>query len=89
MHTMRILLRIGKWVACILGGSCAVSFLMVLSAALYFEKRDPDGLLPFLETWSGAAQCLGGPFDPQRFDPRKVRFDDPKKRWKQAFQEGW
>lgn len=25
------------------------------------------------------------PYDPDRFDPAKVRFDNPKKRWKQAF----
>lgn len=25
------------------------------------------------------------PYDPNRFDPAEVRFDNPKKRWKQAF----
>jgi hypothetical protein len=28
---------------------------------------------------------LGGPFDPKAFDPREVRFDNPKKRWEIAF----
>lgn len=28
---------------------------------------------------------LGTAFDSERFDPTKVRFDDPKKRWTQAF----
>ena len=26
------------------------------------------------------------PYDPEDFDPDKVRFDDPRKRWKQAFE---
>jgi hypothetical protein len=25
------------------------------------------------------------PYDPDRFDPAEVRFENPKKRWKQAF----
>lgn len=28
---------------------------------------------------------VGGNFQPEFFDPNKVRFDDPKKRWKYAF----
>jgi hypothetical protein len=28
----------------------------------------------------------GGSFDPEVFDPAAVRFDDPKKRWKKAFE---
>jgi hypothetical protein len=27
----------------------------------------------------------GGRFDPEAFDPAAVKFDDPKKRWKKAF----
>jgi hypothetical protein len=27
------------------------------------------------------------PFDPERFDPEAVRFDNPKKRWRKAFSE--
>lgn len=30
---------------------------------------------------------LGGSFDPENFDPSQVKFDDPAKRWKRAFQE--
>ncbi|MGH7655919.1 MAG: plasmid pRiA4b ORF-3 family protein [Gemmatimonadaceae bacterium] len=30
-------------------------------------------------------EWLGGPFDPTVFDPAKVRFDNPAKRWKIAF----
>jgi len=29
----------------------------------------------------------GGDFDPERFDPSRVVFDDPQKRWKIAFEE--
>ena len=28
---------------------------------------------------------VGGSFDPEAFDPARVRFDNPAKRWKQAF----
>jgi len=28
---------------------------------------------------------LGGRFDPETFDPRKVRFENPRKRWEKAF----
>ena len=27
-----------------------------------------------------------GEYDPERFDPKKVKFDNPKTRWKKAFQ---
>ena len=30
---------------------------------------------------------VGGSYDPRLFDPEKVRFDDPRKRWKKAFAE--
>jgi hypothetical protein len=30
----------------------------------------------------------GGPIDPTLFSPEDVRFDDPEKRWRQAFEEG-
>lgn len=33
------------------------------------------------KTWAG------GSYDPARFDPQGIRFDDPKKRWKKAFVE--
>jgi hypothetical protein len=29
-----------------------------------------------------------GNFDPEAFDPAAVKFDDPKKRWKKAFESG-
>lgn len=29
----------------------------------------------------------GGAFDPERFDPGKVRFDDPQERWTRAFRK--
>lgn len=30
-------------------------------------------------------EWVGGSFDPERFDARKVRFSDPARRWKKAF----
>jgi hypothetical protein len=44
------------------------------------NPRHPD--YESMITW------LGGPFDPKAFDPRRVRFDDPKKRWRVAFTNG-
>jgi hypothetical protein len=32
-------------------------------------------------------EWAGGLFDSEHFEPREVRFDDPRKRWKIAFQE--
>ncbi len=31
-------------------------------------------------------QWAGGPFDPEAFDPNAIVFDDPRKRWKNAFE---
>jgi hypothetical protein len=31
-------------------------------------------------------EWVGGFFDPEAFDPARVKFDDPEKRWKKAFQ---
>ena len=31
-------------------------------------------------------QWIGGGYDPEAFDPRRVAFDDPKKRWAVAFE---
>ena len=31
-------------------------------------------------------QWAGGNFDPEIFDPATVKFDNPKKRWKKAFE---
>jgi hypothetical protein len=41
--------------------------------------RDPKH-----ERHSELLEWLGGGFDPDDFDRRKIRFDDPKKRWKKA-----
>jgi len=32
-------------------------------------------------------EWAGGPFDPEEFDPGSVRFDNPRARWRKAFQE--
>jgi hypothetical protein len=32
-------------------------------------------------------EWVGGSFDPEYFDPKNVHFDNPKKRWKHAFEE--
>jgi hypothetical protein len=42
--------------------------------------RDPDH-----EQHEEFVEWLGGAYDPAAFDARKVRFDDPKKRWRIAF----
>jgi hypothetical protein len=41
---------------------------------------------PKHEEYDEMLDWIGHPFNPRHFDPRKVRFDDPKKRWKIAFQ---
>lgn len=43
---------------------------------------------PTHEEYESTLTWLGGRFDPEAFDPRRVRFDNPKKRWKLAFAEG-
>lgn len=40
---------------------------------------------PLHEEHETMLKWLGTAFDSERFDPTKVRFDDPKKRWTQAF----
>ena len=42
--------------------------------------RDPDH-----EEHESMLQWLGGRFDPEKFDPARVKFDDPGRRWKTAF----
>jgi hypothetical protein len=44
------------------------------------KPRHPD--YKRIMTW------LGGSFDPESFDPRVVHFDNPRTRWRRAFQEG-
>ncbi len=41
---------------------------------------------PAHEEHKNMLQWLGGEFDPERFDSAAVKFDDPKKRWKRAFE---
>lgn len=40
---------------------------------------------PKHEEFEEMQEWIGHPFDPRRFDPRKVRFDDPRKRLRHAF----
>ena len=41
---------------------------------------------PSHEEYQSMKEWLGGEFDPEAFEPRKVRFDNPKKRWQMSFQ---
>lgn len=43
---------------------------------------------PADEEYQSTIEWLGGPFDPEAFDPSQVRFDNPKRRWKTAFEDG-
>jgi hypothetical protein len=40
---------------------------------------------PSHEEYESTLQWLGGRFDPERFDARRVKFDHPGKRWDMAF----
>ncbi len=42
---------------------------------------------PSHEEHESTMTWLGGSFDPELFDPKKVKFDNPKKRWNIAFRE--
>ncbi len=42
---------------------------------------------PLHEEFESTMTWLGGAFDPERFEAAKVRFDNPRTRWKRAFQE--
>jgi hypothetical protein len=44
---------------------------------------DPDH-----EEHESMLEWTGGTFDPGAFDPTAVKFDDPRKRWKKAFESG-
>jgi hypothetical protein len=56
----------------------------------------PGGYAQLLETIANPAdpehesmlEWLGGPFEAEAFDPRDIRFDNPKKRWQIAFTDG-
>jgi hypothetical protein len=53
----------------------------------------PPGYADLLSTLADRAHAehadvvawLGGPFDPEAFDPATVRFDNPRRRWRKAF----
>jgi Plasmid pRiA4b ORF-3-like protein len=45
--------------------------------------RDPSH-----EEYESTLEWAGEAFDPERFDPADVRFDDPQKRWTMAFRDG-
>ena len=40
---------------------------------------------PTHEEHKSMVEWIGGKYDPAAFSPKKVRFDDPKKRWRNAF----
>ena len=44
--------------------------------------RDPSH-----EEHESTLEWLGGHYDPEAFDPKEVRFDNPKKRWRIAFED--
>lgn len=44
--------------------------------------RDPSH-----EEHESTPEWVGGRYDPAAFDPQKVRFDNPKKRWRTAFKD--
>ena len=43
---------------------------------------------PGHEEYASMLEWLGGPIDPEAFDPSSVRFDNPAARWKVAFADG-
>lgn len=42
---------------------------------------------PAHEEYESTLEWLGGRFDPEKFDPRNVKFDDPVRRYKVAFEK--
>jgi hypothetical protein len=40
---------------------------------------------PILRRYEEMAEWLGGEFDPERFDSKEVKFDDPARRLRTAF----
>jgi hypothetical protein len=45
------------------------------------RRNDPEH-----EEHESTLRWAGGAFDPAAFNPAAVKFDDPKKRWKKAFE---
>jgi len=43
---------------------------------------------PSNEEYKDMMTWLDGKYDPEEFDQNKVIFDDPKKRWENAFSDG-
>ncbi|MBN2603790.1 MAG: plasmid pRiA4b ORF-3 family protein [Candidatus Thermoplasmatota archaeon] len=50
----------------------------------YYELLDVISN-PKHEDYEEMLQWLGGKYDPLKFDPQSVKFDNPKKRWRNAF----
>lgn len=42
---------------------------------------------PYHREYREMLDWVGGLFDPDKFDAKKVKFDDPRERWRRAFQE--
>ncbi len=42
---------------------------------------------PTHEEHESTVQWVGDGYDPAVFDPKKVRFDSPRKRWRIAFED--
>lgn len=42
---------------------------------------------PSHEDYESTREWLGGRFDPDRFDPKRVKFDDPARRYRLAFED--
>jgi len=43
---------------------------------------------PAHEQYEQMCEWVGDQFDPEQFDPGRVKFDNPKKRWRIAFEDG-
>jgi len=74
-----------------------VKYPICLSGARACPPEDCGGVSGYedlLETIADASsgeyesimEWLGGRYDPERFDPKEVKFDSPRTRWKIAFQ---
>lgn len=58
-QTMKPVIRIAKWVACIFGGACAAAFLACLVAIFLFGLHDTERTVKFLEFWARGAGLAG------------------------------